>query len=320
MAFTIPINQILDHWNIDIQQFRVIRDSDKKLIEIESINGEQFILKAEKYTNYRINDVCIFANQLANILPCTSFLKTTANSFVVQFGTFIYTLERRVYGAELQYVNDRVLTNIATALGKMHQLSLQQNIRLFQSTSWAMFGGNQTEKLGDYDENELSFLKLQESYPKEEITALISTYYNAHREKLRLMWPSLPKAATQGDFCYYNMLFNEKYEISGLFDFNIAGDEVLVNECIAVGIYLCWHVEYKGHKTPEERFISFINQYCTQREFNAIEKEAVLHLFAIIRAFRFDRIEEGIANASTITNFLEETLNLLMKPFALFSD
>ena len=173
-----------------------------------------------------------------------------------------------------------------------------------------MFGGNATDKIGDYDENELSFRDFKQAFENDSLFHEIEALYNVHRTKLHAMWAELPTAATQGDFCPYNLLFQDN-KIVGLFDFNLAGDEVLINECVAVGIYLSWHVDYNGTLTASERFTQYIESYQSERPWTKLEYDAFPSLFSIIRAFRFDRVENGIADTACHKTFLKETLHLL---------
>lgn len=184
-----------------------------------------------------------------------------------------------------------MLLSMATMLGKLHAESLRQSYRFHRATSWSLFGGNAKEAIGDYDENELRFLEMKAAYGQENIFEEIETQYLAHRTYLKNCWKRLPIAAVQGDFCHYNMLFDGDC-VQSVVDFNLAGDERLLNECIVVGVYCCWHVGSDSMFSAEER---------------AVAKR----LKAIIRAFRYDRVARGIENITNRHLFLEETLQIL---------
>ena len=76
---------------------------------------------------------------------------------------------------------------------------------------------------------------------------------------------------------------------------------------------MAWHYDYEGNETPEERYEAYIDAYTSERTLSDLEKEIVPHLFAIIRAFRYDRIEEGIEKIKQGEGkaFLDETIQLL---------
>ncbi|HEX5563962.1 MAG TPA: hypothetical protein VFX34_03300, partial [Sporosarcina sp.] len=108
------------------------------------------------------------------------------------------------------------------------------------------------------------------------------------------------------------LLFRQD-KISTVFDYDIAGDEVLINECIGVAVFLAWHHDFNGNETPEERYQAYIAAYEAERPLANDEMEMIPHLFAIIRAFRYDRIEEGIEKIKKGEGkpFLDETIVLL---------
>lgn len=299
------------YWNIRIKEFFSIRNADKKIAEIKDARGNVYIVKGEKNDCQKVNEICEFANVLRVILPVPAYIQTVHSAYAIEQGGLTYTLEQKVTGIEAKFVTDRQLYVIGKALGKMHRFSLEHSLRLHQATAWSMFGGNKTDRIGDYDENELSFVDFENAFYDEPLHSEIKALYMKHRDKLEKNWPALPMAATQGDFCPYNMLFDDTGNIAGIFDFNLAGDEVLVNECIAVGVYVSWHIEYVGELDPAERFEQFIAGYTEERAFTDLEIEVIPPLFSIIRAFRYDRVDEGIEDAANKTAFMDETLNLL---------
>lgn len=296
-------------WNITIQDVTTIRNADKHIFEIHTC-GQTYILKGEKQIVQEVEAYCQFANALQNALPISAYLPTTNSNFAAQKDDFVYTLEQKGMGKEIQQLNDAQIEAMGALLGKLHAYSLKHQLNLQKATSWSMFGGNATMAIGDYDENELSFLDFKKAFQHDEAFPAIEQLYNAHRSLLKQHWATLPKAATQGDFCYYNMLF-ENNNISAIFDFNLAGDEVLLNECIAAAIYCCWHTAYQGKLIAEERYQLFINAYQQFRPWTSLEFDLASPLFAIIRAFRYDRVEQGIANSAQHEQFLQQTKGIL---------
>lgn len=307
------IHQVIKCWNEAFSVNEIIRDYDhKKLAKLTDMNGKIFYLKGEKLNRSEGERVCQFANDLSDILPIPTYIHTGELMYTADWEGFIFTLETAlIEGEGIQQLNDIHIQSIAENLAKQHKHCLQHNILLNKPTSWAMFGGNQTDALGDYDENELSFLDFKRAFSDYAQFAEIEQMYLDYRKQLKALWPKLPTAATQGDFCYYNMLFKDG-QLVGLFDFNLAGDEVYINECLAVGIFLCWHTPYEGKLNGEERFELFMRTYESVRPLTAIELQAKPLLFRVIRAFRFDRVEEGIANINDYQQFLEETKKLLI--------
>ena len=180
-------------------------------------------------------------------------------------------------------------------MGKMHRISEESELSFKHSTTWSLFGGNQTDELGDYDENELFFQDLIKSlddgtYDVNMINQLKKSYYQI-RGKAFSLWNSLPHGPIQGDFCPNNMVIDANEKIVGVFDWNISGDEVFINEACAVAIYTIFHFEWKEEVSEENKLRAFFDAYREHRHLTKKELEIAPVLFNIIRPFRFDRIE-----------------------------
>ena len=304
------VELIDEHWGIQISSLRFIRNEDKQIAEVMDSHQHIYIVKGEQQLDEEVEAICQFANTMKQILPTTTYIQTKNTKYTVHANKLVYTLETKLFGDEIQYINDSIITEIATQLATAHQFAFKEQLRLHKATSWSMFGGNKTMAIGDYDENELSFQDFKQAFQAHPCLPTLKKLYDDHRAKLQSLWPKLPKAATQGDFCYYNMLFQHN-KMKAIFDFNLAGDEVLINESVAVGIYLCWHVVYEGNLTSDERFELYRNSYEKIRPFTALEIEAFPHLFAIIRAFRYDRVDQGIENFGGHEDFIQQTKIIL---------
>lgn len=304
---------INEHWGINIKTLHFVRNHDQQIAEVTDEFGHTYLIKGEQQQAHEVEAICQFANTMQQILPTATYLKTKGSMYSTTYNHLVYTLETKLDGDELETLHDAVLKEIATQLAQAHQFSLSKQLRLHKATSWSMFGGNKTTLIGDYDENELSFQEFEKVFHLNPYFPTIKQHYETHRANLKKLWLTLPKAATQGDFCYYNMLFKNN-KIVALFDFNLAGDEVLINECVAVGIYLCWHVDYEGNRSNEQRFKLFIETYQKVRPFSELETEAFPQLVAIIRAFRYDRVDQGIENVAFHDEFIQQTKLILENP------
>ena len=305
------IKQILQQWNKSFINFTEVRNSEKIMYRVVDYLGKSYVFKGEKANAKSVEQNCEFANKLRACLPTPHYYKTIHHTFTVIDGDHIFTLEENLTeGEEVNTLTDVHLKEIALKLAIMHRYTLSNNITLQKATSWSMFGGNKTDEIGDYDENELSFQAFEQAFHQHSIFPGIKKKYTQSRKTLKKAWSSLPKAATQGDYCYYNMRFKEE-KLVALFDFNLAGDEVLLNECTAVAIYLSWHVPYEGALTSEERYQLFMQQYETERPLTMQERKALPTLHSIIRAFRYDRVENGIKDTKNAELFLTETWRIL---------
>ncbi|GAB0167682.1 phosphotransferase [Lysinibacillus sp. CTST325] len=302
---------ICSHYDVIPKDIEIFRMGERVLAKIEA--EYTYFLKGEQANKTYWEQCCNFANNLSEKgMNVSQYVKSKSGYYVVEIEEKVYSLERELKGEIIETITDAELVEIGSLLGVQHYNSQQLSTPFNIATSWSLFGGNQTDAIGDYDENELSFLDFKKQFKSYHAFTKIESLYNDYRQRLKLIWGDLPQGAIQGDFCYYNML--KQYQGSlAIYDFNLAGNEVYLNECIAVGIYHAWHVPYKGRLNETERFKLFIDSYNKERPLNELERTYATYTKAIIRAFRFDRVEDGILLESKEEQdlFLQETLHIL---------
>ncbi|ATP40206.1 hypothetical protein CSE16_09220 [Solibacillus sp. R5-41] len=302
------IEYVCKAFGIQPGSFKYFRQGERLLIKVTSITGEDYYIKGEQTERSYTEACCQFAQKLLeNGILVTKYLKSDEKMFTIVYNPYLITMEKAIIGEELTKVNDGIIEILGRFLARQHQFSLSICSPFQQETSWSMFGGNATELLGDYDENERSFWAFRDAFYAHPKFYLIEELYMKHRNQLNSVWSNLPQSAVQGDCCYYN--FIKTQEGLTLLDFNLAGNEVLLNECIAVGVYHSWHVAYDGSLTPEERFALYMKAYTHIRPLTELEKNNFSRLKSIIRAFRYDRIEAGIACKKE--TFVDETYSIL---------
>lgn len=304
---------IAKHYNIHPEKLEILRNNERILVRIEA--DRTYFLKGEKAEKSYWEACCTFANYLLGQgMNVTQYQKSAAGHYVSQLDNKIFTLEYGLSGDPIKIITGRELSEIGRLLGLQHRLSMQIPSPFSTATSWSMFGGNQTDAIGDYDENELSFLEFKDHYQHSPIYSKIKVLYKEYRQNLQQIWGQLPQGPVQGDFCYYNILKNPDRTL-WLYDFNLAGNEVYLNECLGVAVYHAWHVPYEGNLSEEERFQLFLESYVKERPWTPLEQAVAPKLKAIIQAFRYDRIEEGITlkTQDEQHQFLQETLNILEK-------
>lgn len=296
---------------------QILRDGDRLIAEIVT-SRQSYFLKGEQQSASFIDNLIKFVNEMISKgLPFVTFEKTNDGLLFIESKGMIFTLERKSSGREVEQLQLSHIRDIGRSLGRQHAVSSILDFRFGSGTSWGMFGGNGSDALGDYDENELSFNGFRsevegiENFAEEFI--LIKKLYIEKREKLSNIWEILPTGPVQGDFCPYNMLFHDDGTISSIYDFNIAGNEVFLNECIGIGVFLSWHYGFNGNESESERFWNFIQAYESERPFTKQEWEHFDDLFAIIRAFRYDRVEKGakLLRSGNAGDFIRETCSIL---------
>ncbi|MFJ8066922.1 hypothetical protein ACIQYS_20305 [Psychrobacillus sp. NPDC096426] len=305
------IIDLCGQYGIIPNHIEIIRMNERVLAKINS--GQEYFLKGEPADKTYWEACCIYAAALLEHgMNVTHYEKFVDDTYIIQTDDKVFSLERSLSGEPMEFVTYREIAEIGRLLGIQHCISMKIPTPFITATSWSMFGGNQTDAIGDYDENELSFLDFMKHYKSHPLFSKIEFLYREYRQSIHEIWSVLPQVAVQGDFCYYNMLRGIDGNLS-IFDFNIAGNEVYLNECIAVGVYHSWYVPYKGKLNEDERFQLFIESYTKERPFQVIEGANFSQLKAIIRAFRYDRVEEGILLNNELEQelFLQETLLIL---------
>lgn len=307
---------MLQYFPTPITRHEVLRDKDRLVAEVE-VDGETYFLKGEKQSIQYIETVIAFTELMSDAgLPFIVPEKALNGKRYVRHKNLLFILECKGSGEEIKVLRLEHIKEIGKMLGRQHAVAYTNDLCFGRGTSWGMFGGNETEAIGDYDENELSYLDLIQSVAETGMFTMelrtIKELYKSRRSTLKEMWNLLPFGPVQGDFCPYNLLFRQD-KIFTVFDYDIAGDEVLINECIGVAVFLAWHHDFNGNETPEERYQAYIAAYEAERPLANDEMEMIPHLFAIIRAFRYDRIEEGIEKIKKGEGkpFLDETIVLL---------
>lgn len=308
------IESFCEMYSINPRYIEELRNEERYLAKIETEDGNFFYVKGEEADSAHWEASCDYAWFLyKNGFHVPQYLKSSEGKYVVQIEDRVFSVERALEGIPIEQVNDDILTKMGRLLGLQHKASMNNPSSFHQATSWSLFGGNKTDAIGDYDENELSFLDFKGAFENHRYYQDIENRYTEYRSKLKEVWHQLPQGAVQGDFCHYNMLLREDHELA-FYDFNLAGNEVFLNECIAVAVYHSWHVPYEGSRSGSERFQLFLDAYQTTRPMTELEIKYLPDLTAIIRAFRFDRVEDGIAlkNERQQDHFLEETLTILL--------
>lgn len=287
------IIELCDKYGIIPNYIEILRRNERFLAKVNS--DQKYFLKGEIADKAYWENCCYYSSLLLeNGMNVTHYQKSLDATYVVEVEEKVFSLEISLAGKPVEVLTDREITEIGRLLGIQHALSIEIPTPFNTATSWSLFGGNQTDEIGDYDENELSFLDFKKHYENHLLFPNIESLYQEYRQSIYEIWSVLPQGAVQGDFCYYNMLLEEDGSLA-IYDFNLAGNEVYLNECIAVGVYHAWHAPYEGKLKEEERFQLFLDSYKRERPLNVSEQATFSQLKAIIRAFRYDRIEDGIS-------------------------
>lgn len=234
------------------------------------------------------------------------------------------TVEECLPGTDLLVINEEYVQQLAIIMARMHTVSEENNCHIELQTIWDFFDLN-TDIMQGYR----LYVSLYEQYQaclpgihwakwKE-----IERIYLKKKDHLRTIWHQLPKYAVQGDFSTNNVIVDAAGAILGLIDFNIAGDEVLVNDLITQGIFICYIMDLdKGLKDDDRKllFDLFVAKYLTKRYLSQLELSVMNEIYQIVFSFlwlRIEYLEDCLKqqNVEKTNQFLEETREHLVRPY-----
>ena len=256
----------------------IIKVNDPAGAKILKIHKEQYASKRGLDHQGRLSECLRGAG-----IPAVSMLPSLSGGFSGLYEEggrlFLTTAEVFVEGSEIEYVTAAQVKEIGRMLGRMHLAGSRAPFRFGYGTSWSMFGGNASEAFGEYDENELMYRELMDACSSsgmhKEAAGLVHSLYQRKRERVRKLWTYLPSGPVQGDFCPYNMRADRKGRIAGFFDFNLAGDEVFVNELAALAVYYAYSCPKQPGMGESACLRSFLQGYRSVRRMKGAEEEVL---------------------------------------------
>lgn len=314
---------------------RKLRETGEPVVRIATVQGD-FVLKAVKasgregFLHLNEEELECQGNWAAVMaregLPIMERLRSREGRYSATLNDgqhrWLTTVERFAPGAEFVCHDVQDIGRIGELAGRLHAASLRSGIRFGHGTSWSLFGSRVTEELGDYDENADSFEEAESALAQgdcpERLRVRVRTLYETLRAETEAVWPSLPQAAVQGDLCPYNLTRGADGEIAGVFDLNIAGDEVLVGELAAL---MAYYAAYRPDGVSADgAMIAFYRAYAAVRPLIREERQVLESLLRFVAPFRFDRVARGssgiqASGTEEAVRFAEETIVLLERNY-----
>ncbi len=108
---------------------------------------------------------------------------------------------------------------------------------------------------------------------------------------LRSVWDKLPAAAVQGDISINNLSVGENGLI--VFDYNNAGDEVLVSDLVLEGLLTAYEMDLPAGTDRSYRellFPAFLRGYLSARKLSPEEADTAWTIYTLYHALWFTRI------------------------------
>lgn len=316
------IKQKLCEYGIDkTDEIKIIRDKPGINIIIKCICPDKnYIMKIYRdgwSTAEKLNNEGMLNNYFVdNGMPFARILKINGqycSNIIIDGINYNVSLEECINGIYPEKISSRMSEQMAELLAKEHMLSERSNLHFGYPSCWSVIYGNTVtnDKIPENLEFFLKFIEKSKEYKYDsDLINNIEKLYYEKKNLLSKVWDELPCGPVQGDWGEYNMVVDNDDKILGIFDFNIAGDEVYVNEFASI---VSWNVD-------DEHM--FIEKYTSIRPFNELEKEVYPIIMQIVKPFKFYKVNNIIKlmeedNRIEAMELIEETLMLLNKEYSL---
>lgn len=200
-------------------------------------------------------------------------------------------------GEEIREITVGVAYQIGVLMARMHRLSLENKCEIRAGTLFSAAYWNDVDAFPAFCEI------TKDEKLDQEVAAQIKALRDEKLERIRAVWETLPKAAVQGDISINNLVSSE----DGLtvFDYNNAGDEVLISDLVMEGLLTAYEMELP-EGTPvsyrEQLFPAFLKGYLFVRQLSEAESAAAWEVYTLYHGLWFTRIV-----------YNENSLDLLVK-------
>ncbi len=201
-------------------------------------------------------------------------------------------------GEEIREINTDIAYKIGELMAKMHVLSLESKREIGCGTLFSAAYWNDVDAFPRF--TEISKNEHLDSATCQEIIRLRDEKLAA----IRATWESLPKAAVQGDISINNLVY-ENGEIT-VFDYNNAGDEVLVSDLVLEGLLTAYEMDLTEGAAPGIRdalFPAFLSGYLSVRKLNENEARAAYQIYTLFNSMWFSKV---VYNENSLEKLVEK--------------
>ncbi len=188
-------------------------------------------------------------------------------------------------GEEITEINTDIAYQIGELMAQMHTLSLVQNCRIEHGTLFSAAYWNDVDSFPDFCEI------TKNEFLDRETVAKIKALREEKLNRLRSIWDALPKAAVQGDISINNLVSTDDGLI--IFDYNNAGDEVLVSDLVMEGLLTTYEMDLPSNVSEtytEQLFSAFLDGYLSVRPLSEAEASAAWDIYTLYHGLWFTRI------------------------------
>ena len=188
-------------------------------------------------------------------------------------------------GEEITVITTDLAHQIGELMARMHTISLENKCEIGHRTLFSAAYWNDVDCFPEFCE--ITKDKKLDQAVVEQIKAL----HDEKLERIRSVWGALPKAAVQGDISINNLVHTEDGLI--VFDYNNAGDEVLISDLVMEGLLTAYEMELPDGRPAsyrEQIFSALLKGYLSVRPLSEAERTTAWDVYTLYHGLWFTRI------------------------------
>ena len=200
-------------------------------------------------------------------------------------------------GKEITEISEPLAYRIGALLAQIHVISLREGFSIGCGT---LFGAAVKNDVNAFSR----FCSLCEDTRLDtDAVSRIKALYQKKMNYLREVWNKLPRAATQGDISINNLV--DLGDSLAVFDYNNAGDEVLVSDMVLEGLLTAYEMDLPVNtreEVPQRLFMAFWEGYRSKRQLTEEEEETAWVIYVLYDSLWFTKI---VYNENSLEKMLE---------------
>jgi Ser/Thr protein kinase RdoA (MazF antagonist) len=188
-------------------------------------------------------------------------------------------------GEEITEITADTANQVGKLMARMHTISHANKCEIGHRTLFSAAYWNDVDCFPEFCEI------TKDEKLDQAVVAQIKALRDEKLERIRTVWETLPKAAVQGDISINNLVRGENELI--VFDYNNAGDEVLISDLVMEGILTAYEMELPDG-TPvsyrEQIFPALLKGYLSVRQLSEAERKTAWEVYTLYHGLWFTRI------------------------------
>lgn len=244
------------------------------VVEVKLKKNSSIIIKMTSEVNRTkklIEQQAEFSESLCNLGISTARKFSYNGKFCNEYewnGTIFFVIVEEYVGEEAKLKNYEDLYEFGQKIGMIHKKSLEKGLKI----NYSFLFDKLVEKKVDFDG---IWRDIDDSMIETEIINSNRELHNNAINTVSKFWSTLPKTAVHGDLGIMNNFSKTKEGII-LFDFDMAGDEVVLGELFTTWFGSAYMIKFKTNCKEDvllKGWEYFIHGYTKVRNFTKLEKQ-----------------------------------------------